>query len=267
MTNGYGFAASQDAPSAVWAYMDASRRGTGDVPIPGYPVDDALLSPSSEFRSASVLKPIFAWAAKSSPCYQHDTLAWAKDSAGSVLVSDNLSATTVWANAGGTGAVCELVRELTGVTIYTDGSERDDPYAFPFGRVLITAEKTAQMYHSLAHAALRGDTVARTVIGWMAQTLPSQRFRAAPFGNRDPVKCGWSTSRDELLLRTHAVRIVHYTSANPKVGVVLTALPFPEDTPKDKYVRLYQSGRDVTEINDKVAGTIISTGMVKAFTA
>lgn len=253
-----------NVPAAVWAWRCGNAHATGVLPVGGGVVAGGFSS-DMRFRAASVLKPVVAWAVAGAAEYRGSPLLWAQDAAGAVLVSDNLSTEILWTRVGGTETVLGRVEELTGVRVQTDGSEHTDPYAFAFGRVVVTAEEVAHMYMRLVAAAGSGDETARAVVGWMTQTLPSQRFRAAPYGNRDPVKCGWSASSDETLLRTHAVRVVHHLSGNPKVGVVLTALPFPEGVTKDEYERLSRSGCEVTHVNDKAAGRLISMGMVQAF--
>ena len=207
-----------------------------------------------QLRSASVLKPLLFWAARSLPPFQEDPERWRRLAEPAVIRSDNKATVEAWRACGGSRLLTEL-SAISGVRL-----EAEPGGARSFGRVLIDAGETARAYARLAEDS---GPVARRLLAWMRAVPDLQTFgvrravaeqlSAAP--ETIAVKCGWYCARDEERMRTHAVTITS-VGAGVVGTVALTALPLDEDR-RRSYSRRYRGGEGVLDLHESVAGPVL----------
>ncbi|MFI0418591.1 hypothetical protein [Spongiactinospora sp. 9N601] len=213
-------------------------------------------------RCASLLKPLYAWAAHPSftaGSFSGDTGGagpdrWRSAAEPAVRVSDNATTLDLWFSAG-PRAVLDLLGRRTGVTWVPSPT---DPYWF--GGVEVTAEEVAAAYGALALAEIGGDPVARTLLTWMRET--EQNFGlpgpvAAALGcaaDEVAVKCGWANFPDELVLRTHAVAVAR-SGPRAVLAAALTALPYAHG--RETYLERVAAGTPVLDDHETEAGPLL----------
>jgi hypothetical protein len=211
-------------------------------------------------RCASVLKPLYFWAASTLPAFCDDPARWAELADPAVTLSANDPTVSIWQSCG-PEALLDAIARLTGVRL------RSDPTAQrSFGRVLVHADEVASAYAALAVAARSEETAAR-LLGWMRQVPERQTFgaRAAAAdrlgvdSTEVGVKTGWYIDADERELRTHAVTVTILAGGSVRGTAVLTALPVSETVRAD-YATTYVHGEEVLPIHwDHAAETISRT--------
>ena len=216
--------------------------------------------PVHRVRCASVLKPLYFWAASTLPAFRDDPDGWAELAAPAVTVSANGPTVSIWDDCG-PDALLDAIAGLTGVQLRSDpGAERS------FGRVLVHADEVATAYAALAVAA-RSEVAAARLLGWMRQVPERQTFGARAAASHrlgvEPadvaVKTGWYIDPDETALRTHAVTVTVTADGTARGTAVLTALPVSETVRAD-YATTYVHGEEVLPIHwDHASDTISRT--------
>jgi hypothetical protein len=210
-------------------------------------------------RCASVLKPLYFWAAASLPACSGDHEAWARLAEPAVARSANEPTVAIWERCGAR-ALLDAIARLTGVRW------RSDPTAVrSFGRVLVTADGVARAYAALAVAARAEDPIAARLLGWMravperqtfgARAAAAERLAVAP--HEVAVKTGWFIDADETALRTHAVTIALAPDGTVRGTAVLTALPVSEAV-RIRHATTYLQGDEVLPIHWEHAAETIS---------
>lgn len=221
----------------------------------------AARSGAVRLRCASLLKPLYVWAA--AHCdgpYRSDPQRWRADGEPAIRSSDNAATNRVW---HGTGPVRVLgwIRERTGVAWSLPGV---DPTWF--GGVEVTAAEVVTAYGALARAR-DGDPAAQ-IMEWMRQVLPEQTLGtreavADALGARSSekvaVKTGWFGYADEITLRTHAVTITDRPGPNPEtvVTAALTALPYPDPEARATYRQRIGDPTLVHTTHEQLAGDTV----------
>jgi hypothetical protein len=149
-------------------------------------------------RSASVVKPLLAWAAAATM----EQASWEQLARPMISSSDNAATATLWAQAGGDELVARL-DDLAGVVWpVEDGPEHRAL------RLLVTARDLAQAYGALV---ADDGGASRAVLQWMRDVVAGQSFGlravAAEASGARPediaLKCGWFGGE-----RVHAVVLV-----------------------------------------------------------
>jgi hypothetical protein len=218
-----------------------------------------LGQPAVRVRCASVLKPLYLWAASTLPAFRDDPDGWAELAEPAVTVSANDPTVTVWQSCG-PDALLDTIARLTGVRLHSDPSvERS------FGRVLVHADEVVRAYAALAVSAWSEDAAAGRLLGWMRavpdrQTFGARTAAAQALGVREAdvgVKTGWYIDADETALRTHAVTVTVTADGAARGTAVLTALPISE-TVRAGYNSTYVQGEEVLPIHWDVAAETIS---------
>jgi Beta-lactamase enzyme family len=218
----------------------------------------AARSGAVRLRCASLLKPLYVWAA--AHCdgpYRGDLERWRADGEPAIRSSDNAATNRVW-HGTGPARVLGWIRDRTGVAWSLPGV---DPTWF--GTVEVTAAEVVTAYGALARAR-DGDPAADQILKWMRQVLPEQtlgaRQAAATPLAADPetvaVKTGWFGHVDEMALRTHAVTITDRPGPHPEtvVAAALTALPHPDPEARATYRQRIGDPALVHTTHEKVAG-------------
>lgn len=213
-------------------------------------------------RCASVLKPLYFWAAACLPAFRSDLDAWAALAEPAVSLSANDPTVHLWDTIG-PDALLDAIAGLTGVRWQNDPTAERS-----FGRVLVRAGELAHAYAALAAAARDGDAaVAGRLLTWMQAVPERQTFGArAAFAQRlgvppsaVSVKTGWFVDADETALRTHAVTVTVLPDGTVRGTAVLTALPV-DDALRNEYAATYVQGDEVLHLHwDHAAGTIAET--------
>lgn len=195
--------------------------------------------------SASILKPLYAWAAGASA---DDVRVRA-----SVEWSSNDDTTAVVEEGGGLAAVLARLEDLSGVHL--------EP-APTWGAVLVTATQVAQAY-----AALSADEEAAGIVALMRRSRRGQRFGCDEAWGRltgeDPstlaVKTGWYL-REDGVLRTHVVVL-----GGRGGGVVLTGVPLGEAERSDWEGRHAALGPEgVLPLHEEHARRLLHAGLALA---
>jgi hypothetical protein len=220
-----------------------------------------LGQPAQRVRCASVLKPLYFWAASTLPAFRDDADGWAELAEPAVTVSANDPTVAIWQSCG-PDALLDAIAALTGVHWKSDPSAERS-----FGRVLVRADEVARAYAALAVSAWSEDAAPGRLLAWMRavpdrQTFGARAAAAQALGVGGPdvgVKTGWYVDADETALRTHAVTVtVTGTADGPARGTaVLTALPVSE-TVRAEYATTYVQGEEVLPIHWDVAAETIS---------
>lgn len=214
-------------------------------------------------RCASLLKPLYAWAAWGTGPYARDEARWAADAEPAIRTSDNDATNRLW-HGTGPSRLLAAIEERTGVRWATAGAEPGW-----FGGVEVTAAEVARAYGELFRAAGWGEPAASAITAWMRQVAPAQGL-----GLREPVaaatgaemdgvavKAGWFGGPDEIWMRTHAVlAATRRTGPQPETVVVaaLTALPHTDDAAARAYREAIVTGGDVLSMHRTAAGPTLS---------
>ncbi|MCG5212049.1 hypothetical protein [Streptosporangium sp. KLBMP 9127] len=208
-------------------------------------------------RCASLLKPLYGWAA--AHChgpYAADPAKWRADAEPAVLRSDNPATLRLWWSAG-PQAILGTLRERTGVTWQVSGA---DPTWF--GGVEAAADEVVTAYGALALAAAGGDPAAEATLSWMRQaehTFAIAETVAAGLGRAAAevgVKCGWYGRPDEAGLRTHAVAVAP-SGDGIAVVAALTAMPYPDEGERAAYRSMVAGGEPVVGEHERLAGELL----------
>jgi len=216
---------------------------------------------TSPLRCASLLKPLYFWAAASQPAYRYRLDAWSALAEPAVTISANDSTVTIWETCG-PDALLDGITELTGVHWASDPSA-----ARSFGRVLIRADEVARAYAVLAVCARADEQVAGSLLGWMRQVPERQTFGARAAAARRlgvtptdvAAKTGWFLDEDETALRTHAVTLTVTPDGAIRGTAVLTAVAV-EETVRTEYATTYVHGEEVLPVHwEHAAETIART--------
>jgi hypothetical protein len=228
------------------------------VAVDGTVTVDAPDRPGPPLRGASVLKPLYFWAAARLPGPARDPRQWAALAEPAVRRSANDPTVQIWDRCGA-DALLDTIAGLTGVRFTSDPTGRRT-----FGRVLVRAEEVARAYAALAAAAGTDADIAGRLLGWMREVPGEQTFGArtaaaaalgVPPGDVG-VKCGWFTDEDETVLRTHAVTVTRLTDGQVRGTAVLTALPLAA-AERTAYRTLYVEGPEVLPLHhDHAAASI-----------
>ncbi|MEV4174956.1 hypothetical protein [Nonomuraea sp. NPDC049709] len=222
------------------------RRGYGGPPARTVSVRSGL----TRLRCASLLKPLYAWV--SAPRIP-DAERWRRHAEPAVVVSSNTDTLNLWL-AVGPRVILDDLRERTGVAW---APPNGDPSRF--GSVEVSADEVAAAYAVLAQAAVTGDPVAETVLGWMGQVEESQAFgaRRALRSPKARIKCGWYGAPDETCLRTHAVAVLPHGGTKVGVVVAMTAVPYTGGHEREVYRDRVNKGLPVEAEHEKVAGALL----------
>jgi hypothetical protein len=215
--------------------------------------------PAVRVRCASVLKPLYFWAAATLPAFRDDSDGWARLAEPAVTVSANEPTVSIWQSCT-PDALLDALARLTGVHWHSDPSAERS-----FGRVLVRADEVARAYAALAVSARSEDAAAGCLLGWMRgvperQTFGARTAAAHALGVRPAdvgVKTGWYIDADETALRTHAVTVTVTADGTARGTAVLTAIPVSE-TVRSAYATTYVQGEEVLPIHWDVAAQTIS---------
>ncbi|MFI6296999.1 hypothetical protein ACIBEJ_35780 [Nonomuraea sp. NPDC050790] len=201
-------------------------------------------------RCASLLKPLYAWAAAA---HVGDAERWRRHAEPAVVVSSNADTLNLWLSVG-PRVILDTIARRTGVAWSPPNS---DPSRF--GSVEIAADEVATAYAVLAQAALAGEPVAAAILGWMREVGAGQTYGARE-ALGDPaaaVKCGWYGAADETCLRTHAVGILPGPGTRIAVVVALTAQPYTDEMEREIYQARVAEGLAVEAEHEKVGGELL----------
>ncbi|MEV4012698.1 hypothetical protein AB0J35_19545 [Nonomuraea angiospora] len=222
------------------------RRGYGGPPARTVGVTVGL----ARLRCASLLKPLYAWV---SAARIPDPERWRRHAEPAVIVSSNADTLNLWL-AVGPRVILDDLRSRTGIAW---SPPNGDPSRF--GSVEVAADEVAIAYAVLAQAAVAGDPVAETILGWMRQVSASQAFGARE-AIRSPgagVKSGWYGAPDETCLRTHTVAVLPRGGTRVAVAVAMTALPYTDAREREVYAEKVGKGVPVEPDHEKVAGRLL----------
>ncbi|GAA2788503.1 hypothetical protein [Nonomuraea dietziae] len=152
-------------------------------------------------RCASLLKPLYCWAAAA---HVPDQGFWRRHAEPAVITSSqqrHTGAVDGGRAAGDPGPSSAVAAASAGAPPNGDPSR--------FGSVEVAAAEVADAYAALSQSALAGDPVASDVLSWMRRGAGRPGLRRCADVLRVPeaaIKCGWYGGADESWLRTHAVR-------------------------------------------------------------
>jgi hypothetical protein len=242
----------RDLPDGATAQAAGLTVGYGGRP----PRETAARFGSLRLRCASLLKPLYGWAARSHAPYSTDSDLWRRDTEPAVRRSDNPATLRLWWSAG-PRPILDTLRGRTGVA--WSPSCVDPPW---FGGVEVTAQEVVTAYAELALAAAGGEPAAASILAWMRlaeDTFDVPGTAAAGFCCRRVdvgVKCGWHSRPEDGVMRTHAVAIA---PVGDRIAVVaaLTAIPYPDRRQRDAYRAQVAGGEAVTAEHERVAGPLL----------
>lgn len=210
----------------------------------------SVTSGVARMRCASLLKPLYAWAAAERVT---DASWWREHAEPAVIISSNSDTLALWLTVG-PGVLLDTIARRTGVVW---ASPNGDPSRF--GSVEVAAAEVVTVYAAFAQAALAGDRTAETIMGWMAAVAADQTYgaREAIGSPAAGVKCGWYGGPDETCLRTHAVAIVPGKGTDATVVAAMTAQPYPDEREREIYRARVAEGLPVEDEHDRVAGQLL----------
>ncbi|WP_327090468.1 hypothetical protein OIE66_07530 [Nonomuraea sp. NBC_01738] len=204
----------------------------------------------ARMRCASLLKPLYAWAAAG---FIRDVARWRMHAEPAISYSSNVDTLNLWLSVG-PPEILRVLAERTGVS-WTPFP--GDPTRF--GSVEVSAEEVATAYAALGQAALAGDPVADEVVRLMQEVPEGQSFgaRRAVCSAGAPIKCGWYGGPDETCLRTHAVALMLHRGMRVVVAVAMTAQPFTDPAERAIYAEQIDEGEPVEHHHEKVGGELL----------
>ena len=265
VTNGeYGHGAPRSGAHVAGVSADVA----GVRHDPGAAVSSALFPnavPASRLRSASLLKPLLAWAAVSPTSAGEAAGArpgTAREAAGAGLGDAEQHALLWRAIALSDNSACDQLVAVRGLEMTLVQLAHLSDVTFEpgttWGQVPVRARQVAAAYRELALCAETGDPVASAVISAMHDVPAAQRLGVdevwATVIGCPPVqvgiKLGWDLAPDQQTLHTHAVVM------DPRhTGVVLTAAQIPGQVAHRWRVLLDREGPEaVLTLHDEVAG-------------
>lgn len=204
----------------------------------------------ARLRCASLLKPLYAWAAMD---HVSDASWWREHAEPAVVLSSNTDTLALWLTVG-PKVLLETIARRTGVAW---SAPNGDPSRF--GSVEVSAAEVAAAYAAFAQAALAGDQVARSVLTWMEEVPADQTYGArealdAPLAG---IKCGWFGAADEACLRTHVVAIMPGRGTDAVVVAAMTAQPYTDERDREIYRARVAEGLPVEGEHERVAGPLL----------
>ncbi|WP_084964739.1 hypothetical protein [Thermoactinospora rubra] len=194
-------------------------------------------------RCASLLKPLYAWAADRNDTWQHDAEP-------AVVESSNTTTLRLWLGTG-PRVILSRLAERTGVAWAPPPT---DPAWF--GSVEVSAEEVTRAYSALALAGFFGDRDALTILQWMVRAGQDFGVRTV-FPGKVAVKCGWFGGADEACLRTHAVTVDRHPDGRVRVICAMTALPYPDEEQRARYRAAVAADESVEAEHERVAGALL----------
>lgn len=211
---------------------------------------------------ASMLKPLYFWAAARLAPFADDRLRWRMLAAPAVTTSANDPTTEVWETVGEHALLAEL-RRISGVA-FSDA----DQVGHPWGRVPVTAAQLAGAYAALA--ADPGD-VAAELRGYLLAVPDEQTFGVrAAFAERIGVapgevmaKSGWFSAPEETGIRTHSVAL--HGGPGRFTGVAVTTFVETTPTARATYAATYADGPEVLPIHRATAGELLVDAVRRAW--
>ncbi|MGW0803580.1 hypothetical protein [Nonomuraea sp. NPDC002799] len=236
----------KDLDHSASAQAAGIRRGYGGPPARTVSVRSGL----ARLRCASLLKPLYAWV---SAAHIPDADRWRRHAEPAVVISSNSDTLNLWLSVG-PRVILDDLRRRTGIAW---SPPNGDPSRF--GSVEVAADEVAAAYAVFAQAAVAGDPVAATILGWMRQVSGSQTFGARE-ATRSPeagVKCGWYGAPDETCLRTHVVAVLPRAGTRATVVVGMTALPYTDGREREVYQDRIAQGLAVEGEHERVAGKLL----------
>lgn len=210
-------------------------------------------SAGEKLRCASVIKPLYMWAASYLAPYKNDTDAWEKLAEPAVTKSSNQATTLVWDRCGRD----EILQSLTRLTNVSWLEQNSAAY---WGTVKIDAYSVAASYAEMFRQA-NNDRAAQLVTNFMTMVVPTQTFGLKSIVHKKlnveldqiAVKCGWYLDDDEEKIRTHAVTVTKLPNGEIVGTVVLTAFKVDRQI-KDSYKNIYAQGDKIVLLHEEVAG-------------
>lgn len=251
----------RELPAGTSAQVSAEAFGTPQYGGPP-PRSAGARVGAHRLRCASLLKPLFVWAAAhAADAYRGEPARWAVDGESAVTLSDNAATNRIWLG-GPPRRILDWLADATGVRWRPPGS---DPRWF--GGVEVTSAEVVTAYGTLA-AAAPGDPAAATVLGWM-RAVPTDQAMGAPTAMaeaagvdsaRVAVKAGWFGHTDEAWLRTHVVAIAEREAgghAETLVVAAMSALPYPDADTRTRYRGDLAAGTPLNAQHDRLAGPLL----------
>ena len=210
-------------------------------------------SADKKLRCASVIKPLYMWAASHLEPYKNDVDTWENLAKAAVTSSSNQATTFVW-DACGRNEILQSLTSLTNISWLEQNS------AAYWGTVQIDAYSVAASYAEMFRQA-NTDRSAQLISGLMTMVEPTQTFGLKSVVQAElnveqdqvAVKCGWYLDDDEEKIRTHAVTVTKLPDSEILGTVVLTALRVDQQI-KDTYKTIYAQGDNILSLHEKVAG-------------
>ncbi|GAA2683102.1 hypothetical protein [Nonomuraea recticatena] len=251
---GTSFAESlRDLRQGGSAQAAAITRGASGPPPRAVSVVHGL----DRLRCASLLKPLYCWAAAA---HVADQGFWRHHAEPAVITSSNSDTRALWMAVGPRVILAEL-RRRCGVSWRPANG---DPSRF--GSVEVAAAEVADAYAALSQSALAGDPVAADVLSWMREVPADQAF-----GVRDvlrvpeaAIKCGWYGGADESWLRTHAVVVIPRGGVGVTVVVGMTAQLYTDERQREIYHARVAEGLPVEAEHERVGGPLLRGLMTRA---
>lgn len=236
----------RDLQPGASAQAAGIARGYGGPPARTIAAKSGL----TRLRCASLLKPLYAWAAAG---HLGDHERWRRHAEPAVVVSSNADTLRLWLSVG-PQVILGTIARRTGVAWSMPHS---DPSRF--GSVEVAADEVATAYAALAQAALAGEPVAAAILGWMRKVGAEQSFGAREaVGLRDAaIKCGWYGAADETCLRTHAAVVLPGPGTQVTVVVAMTAQPYTDEREREIYQARVAEGLPVEAEHEKVGGDLL----------
>ena len=196
------------------------------TPRPGAEVHPGPADTATQWRCASLLKPLYAWVTPE---------ADDADVAAAIVESDNDATDRIVEATGGLTTLRERLNDATGV---------DVGHAETWGRFVLSPAHVALMYARLQAST---EDRSKSVIDLMRRTSVLHRFdtdRVWAYASEQDrpslaVKADWDLAADEPFARTHAVLLGRLTSV-----VVMSAVPVSDAHRKQWETTYEQDGPD-----------------------
>lgn len=211
---------------------------------------------SHRFRCASLLKPLYMWAASHMTPYIEDRERWQDLAAKAIAISSNEATQTVWEDCGSDEIIAKI-QALTGVRLKSDIKNAS------WGSLFVTAEEVAQAYGSMI-VQNKLDSRVFHILDYMTQVPESQTFglrhvvmeQLGVAESAIGIKCGWYIDEDSAHLRTHAVILINLTLEITVGVIILSATKINPDIIRH-YLEAYASGDEIIDVHERYSGATL----------
>lgn len=209
-------------------------------------LDMPVVKSLGTFKSASLLKPLYAWAAYDLFQKDDNLDQWSILARPSIVYSDNATTTEIWNKYSDKKIFDELARKTDENWQYMDGYQT-------WGSIEIDAHKVCRAYAKLM---ISSEASARQVFDWMKEVDDVQAFGMKSLLEKRlmidqaniAAKAGWFVDEAEARLRTHIILIAEIEPSR-LIGLTVLSTKQVSRSFIEGYLNRYNHGQEVLSLH------------------